>query len=277
MLFISVVSGKGGVGKSTIAALIAAKLSKKAPTLLLDLDVCGPSIGSIFPTTGKIIKTQNGLKPLRVDNSFLYTLSMSSLIKKDSSVIWRAPRKLQLYEMFYNSAYEKMTTDTNNVCFRPGDASKNHGYIDSGVGQNSDVSNENEQFYYEYVVIDTPPGITMVHSFLKEKKTKVLLVTTSQNVAISDSINTITFFSGVDGVVENMSGLKCPSCERITNIYSRNGGQHLAKEFNIPFYGTLEIDKDMSKYIENGTLYENIESLACSDVMNTIIEKVINL
>ncbi|ELQ74120.1 putative ATPase, partial [Trachipleistophora hominis] len=275
MLFISVVSGKGGVGKSTIAALIAAKLSKQAPTLLLDFDICGPSIGNIFPASGKVVKTRTGLKPLQVNNSSLYILSMSSLIKNDSSVIWRAPRKLQLYEMFYNSAYENILQNTTESDPDSYDILDKHNNIGNKTAQKNVTVDESCQLGYKYVVIDTPPGITIVHSFIKEKNTKILLVTTSQNVAISDSINTINFFGKISGIIENMSGLKCPNCKKITNIYSRNGGSQLAEEFNIPFYGTLEIDQNISQFIENGTLYENINSLGCNNVLDTVVRKLV--
>lgn len=263
MLFISVVSGKGGVGKSTVAALIASKLCQRAPTLLLDFDICGPSIGSIFGVSGKVIKTRNGLRPLRVMNSMLYVLSMSSLIKKEDSIIWRDPRKLQLLEMFYNSSFEKIVVEN-------GDKS-----LLSDCSRSSNGNGEQNEASFEYVVIDTPPGITIVHSFIKDKQTEVILVTTSQNVALSDSINTIRFFDNISGVVENMAGLKCPNCSKVTNLFSKNGGSLLAHEFSIPFLGSIEIDKDIINFIQNSRLPNSVESLRCNGTLNNIVEQII--
>lgn len=257
MKFISVVSGKGGVGKSTFSSILAAKLSLTKQVLFLDFDLTGPS--NVFNIDGKVIRTKHGLKPISVSNN-LHVLSMALLVNKESAVIWRTPKKLQLLEMFYSSAFEPL--NENGTC-----------------GEHK----------YDFVIIDTPPGLTVVHQFLKEKRIKPLLITTSQNIALSDSINTIYFFSdknedqeddfsGINdhfyGIVENMDGIRCTNCDKINNIFSRNGGLMLAKKFNIKFFGSIEIDKTLAQKIENGNLLQNINDLCCNDLINSVITDI---
>lgn len=297
MKMIAIVSGKGGVGKSTFASILAARMSERFRVLLIDLDFTGPS--NIFNVEGSVKKTKKGLSPIEIKKN-LYYLSMSTLSRKDDAIIWRTPKKLQLLEMFYNSIFD-------------------------------------DALQYEFVLFDTPPGITIVHKFLKSKSIRPLLITTSQNVAVNDSINTIYFFqsggrsddesledqknnfsnqddaknkgrgetqnisqgnmskdgfdmnkdsrpnahrnlinkkSGFYGVVENMSGLPCTKCGKLNLIFSKNGGKYLAEDFNLPFLGTIEIDRQLSDAIETGQLVNRLKNFKFISTIDEIITQI---
>jgi len=166
MLKIAVMSGKGGVGKSSISILLSTILSEDRRTLLLDFDLCGPSIVSGLNIKGEVYKAEKGLVPIRITEN-LHALSMASLVRETDSVIWRGPKKISTLSMFYDS-------------------------IDG----------------FDCVVIDTPPGLSEEHRFLAEKGICTLIVTTPQNISLSDASKAVTFCltNGLPiiGVVENM-------------------------------------------------------------------------
>lgn len=289
MKWLAVVSGKGGVGKSTISSLISLRLSKKYRTLLLDFDLTGPS--NTFNTKGQILKTKNGLEPVMIKSN-LFFLSMALMIRKDDSVIWRGPRKMQLLEMFYQSAFQLEESEEKGLGFQDKTESENElqkkteaDKIDQSKKTEHSNQRESEKSKqpqsvgkrvpkYDYVIVDTPPGLTAVHQFIKDRKISPLLVTTSQNVAISDSINQIDYFEKIFGLIENLSGIECKKCKRINNIYSKNGGKILAEEKEINFFGSIEIDQRLSEAIENGTVVDEIDNLKILDELDKIIEHI---
>ncbi|KAM0679017.1 Nucleotide-binding protein 2 [Binucleata daphniae] len=221
---IAVMSGKGGVGKSTVTSLISLISSETKKTLVLDFDLAGPSLNQIFSTDQKIIKQKKGLKAAKIKDN-LYMLSMSLLIKPTESVIWRGPKKIQLLQMFFDS-------------------------IDD----------------YDLIVIDLPPGVSEEQMFLINKNVSAVLVTTPQNLALSDVTLAIEFCVKndikIEGLVENMSGYVCKCCNKEINIFGKKGGELLAEDYNINFLGAIKLNNEISKLIENGTLasdYKNID------------------
>lgn len=207
MRIIAVASGKGGVGKSTVSYLLARGLEKDSRVLLLDFDLCGPSIGLLMGhTTEKVFMKEKGFQPIHKEGS-LYYLSISSMIPSDSAVVWRGPKKISLLKMFLESA----------------------------------SSDE-----YDYVIIDMPPGITDEHIFLCESSpaAEVLVVTTSQNMALDEAAETVRTFQreGVDviGIVENMQKMVCPNCSNCISIFSREGGKILADDLSVPYLGHID-------------------------------------
>ncbi|EEQ82546.1 hypothetical protein NCER_100723 [Vairimorpha ceranae BRL01] len=201
---IAVMSGKGGVGKSSISILLSTILSEKHKCLLLDFDLCGPSCFSSLNGKGEVKKAKKGLTPIQITNN-LYVLSMGSMIKPDDAVIWRGPKKLSLLNLFYDS-------------------------IDD----------------FDFVIIDTPPGVSEEHGFLIDKNIYSLIVTTSQNVALSDTVKAIDFCKinniKILGIIENLSGYKCNCCGHITNIFASKGGQQLSQHYLINFIEKLPIE-----------------------------------
>jgi len=207
MKTVVVASGKGGVGKSTVAFLLAQALAEEARVLLLDFDLCGPSVGVLTGNIEeKVVKGEKGLVPLKHSANLFY-LSISSMVQRDTAVIWRAPKKIALLTLFMESA---------------------------------------DPHVYEYVVIDMPPGVTDEQAFLCNRvpDAEVLIVTTSQNLALQEAHDTVQFFTSrrmrVLGVVENMSGFSCANCGTRTALFSSEGGRMLAEENEIEYLGSIE-------------------------------------
>lgn len=220
-------SGKGGVGKSTVASQLALCLSmKKCRVGLLDIDICGPSLARMLDKeNGEIIQTDNGWNPIKVSTEYeLYLMSMAFLTNnKDSAVIWRGPKKHSMIERFITGV--------------------NWGDIDQ-------------------LIVDTPPGTSDEHISLVELLRKldipiqVVLVTTPQLVACNDVRREIGFCkqSGLEisGIIENMSGFTCRHCLECTKIFSKDGGLSLSEHYKINFLGAIPIDPNLCKCTETG-------------------------
>lgn len=211
---IALMSGKGGVGKSSAAAMVGKILSEKHRTIILDFDICGPSITTTFGTTDTIRKTECGFEPVAI-NEMLSFLSFGSILKPNDAVIWRGAKKTMFLEMFLGS------TDK-----------------------------------YDYVVIDTPPGISEEHEFLIEKDVEVILMTTPQNMSLNDAQKCIEFCLEnnikILGVVENMSWLRCECCEHEDNPFGSGGGKLLAEEYGLKMLGQLGIEPNWGKSLDRG-------------------------
>lgn len=226
---IAVMSGKGGVGKSSVSVLLSLLLSKKNKVLLLDFDLCGPSCVKSLNATGSIIKAEKGLRPIEIKEN-LYLISMGSMLSETDSVIWRGPKKLSMLKMFYES-------------------------IDG----------------FDYIVIDTPPGISEEHGFLINKGIQSILVTTSQNIALSDSVKAVEFCKlneiNIIGVIENMSGYDCECCGEKNYLFASKGGKLLAEEYNLPFLCSLDIDSNLSNLMDDGKLKDEFDKLKNSKIL----------
>ncbi|KAI5190947.1 hypothetical protein NEMIN01_1280 [Nematocida minor] len=212
MKIIAVASGKGGVGKSTVAYVLARSLVKEGRTLLLDFDICGPSVGVLMGhTSEKVLMKEKGFQPIQKTEG-LYYLTIAAMIPADSAVAWRAPKKISLLKLFLESA------------------------------------NPSE---YDYVVIDMPPGVTDEHVFLCEAapNTEILIVTTSQNMALDEAADSIEMFQNsrmkIVGVIENMRTMTCPNCSSCIAMFSKGGGQLLSEDLGVPYLGHLDYIPDI--------------------------------
>lgn len=245
-----VMSGKGGVGKSTVASQIAVAFSlKNLKVGLLDVDICGPSLSKMLnKEEGEIIQTDKGWLPVRVRSDLnLYLMSMAFLTSnKDSAVIWRGPKKHSMIERFVTG-------------------------VDWGD--------------LDYLVVDTPPGTSDEHISLLEllKKenipTQVVLVTTPQIVACNDVRREISFCkaSGVEicGLIENMSGYKCPHCFECTKIFSSSGGEALCQLANLKLLGSIPIDPNLNQCTESGESFlEKFEGSEVAHLIGEITSKI---
>lgn len=233
---IAVMSGKGGIGKSTISCLVAAYLSGKYKTVLVDTDICGPSITNMMGVKGKLVKSETGFTPVPVSAS-LSVLSFGLALKPEDVVIWRGPKKRALLKLFFDSI--------------------------SG---------------YEYVIVDTPPGVSEEHAFLKEMACSVILATTPQNVSLNDTQNTIEFISGssmkIIGIIENMSFFQCECCRDSFYPFGKNGGELLAAEYGLPFLGKIEIDNSTSSALDSGTFLEKISESKAFQSIERILKDI---
>ncbi|KAI5133976.1 hypothetical protein NEAUS04_1165 [Nematocida ausubeli] len=228
MKIICVASGKGGVGKSTVAFLLAKQASKTHRTILLDFDICGPSVGVLMDhTTEKVIMQEKGFKPIQKTERLFY-LSIAAMIPSTSAVVWRAPKKLSLLKLFMESV-------------SPAE--------------------------YDYVIIDMPPGVTDEHDFICESvpEAEILIVTTSQNMALDEAAESIRMFQTrgmhVLGLIENMRTLRCPNCQNCISMFSKKGGELLAEDMSIRYLGHLDYVCDI----------DSQENAAVSDLMQKVL------
>jgi ATP-binding protein involved in chromosome partitioning len=243
---ILVLSGKGGVGKSTVAANIAWELAAKGYRVgLLDIDFHGPSIPRMTGLSGrKSFGTENDLMPLKAREN-LRVMSIAFLLENDSqAVIWRGPMKY--------SVIRKMLADTL------------WGDLD-------------------YLVVDAPPGTgdePLSVAQLIGVNSGAIVVTTPQKVAVEDVRRCIAFcnqvFLPIWGVVENMSGFVCPHCDKIVDVFTPGGGEMLAAEFGIDLIGKIPLDTQIAAGADEGySIADSSVSKPAREALDSIIEKLI--
>ena len=214
-----VLSGKGGVGKSTVSANLALALAKEGHEVgLLDADIHGPSIPKMLGIENeKPNSAQNTIEPVYALPN-LKVMSIAFLIgDKDAPIIWRGPMKMGVIKQFLGDV--------------------NWGNLD-------------------YLVIDLPPGTgdepLTIAQFIPEGN-GAIVVTTPQDVALVSVRKSINFVKKLNmkqiGIIENMSGFTCPHCGKNIDIFKKDGGKKAAKEFGIPFLGKISIDP---KIVETG-------------------------
>lgn len=212
---ILVLSGKGGVGKSSAAINLAVWLSMQGKKIgLLDIDIHGPSVPKILNLEGrKLLSSKNRIEPISYSDT-LKVISVGFIIKNENdALIMRGPMKHGVIKQF--------------IC---------------------DVAWEE----LDYLVVDCPPGtgdepLSIVQ--LLGKPDGAVIVTTPQQVAVTDVKKCVTFCKQLNlpilGVLENMSGFICPHCNQRTDILGENGGRQMADDFGIPFLGSIPIDPNM--------------------------------
>ncbi|XP_060582996.1 cytosolic Fe-S cluster assembly factor NUBP2 homolog isoform X2 [Ruditapes philippinarum] len=247
---ILVLSGKGGVGKSTVASQLALGLMHSGKKVgLLDVDLCGPSVPKMFGVErSDIHQCPEGWLPVYVDKEQrLGVMSIGFLIEgKDDAVVWRGPKKNAMIRQFLS-----------DVVWR-------------------DI---------DYLVIDTPPGtsdehITVIESLKSYCPDGALLVTTPQGVAVGDVRRELTFChkTGVPilGIVENMSGFACPCCGEVTNVFSKGGGEALAKQAHVPFLGCIPLDPQLAQSLEEGKDFQELFTQSpTNNALNEVLKKLI--
>lgn len=227
---IFVLSGKGGVGKSTISANIAVSLVKKGYKVgLMDCDIHGPSIPKILGIEDKRpLSTENGIEPVAVSKN-LMVMSMGFLLQdKDSPVIWRGPLKMAAIKQFIGD-------------FNWGDL--------------------------DYLIVDLPPGTgdePLSIAQLIPKSDGAIIVTTPQDVALVSVRKSINFVKQMNapvvGIVENMSGFTCPHCKKTIDIFKKDGGLKTSKDFSIPFLGKIPLDPEIVESGDSGISFTNKDS-----------------
>lgn len=234
-----VLSGKGGVGKSSITTQLALSLSLQGYSVgVLDIDLTGPSIPRFFGIeASKVRQAPGGWLPVPVHEASstgqekLGSLSCMSLgfilSSRSDAVIWRGPKKTAMVRQFLDSVLWPKDLD--------------------------------------YLLIDTPPGtsdehISLLETLLKsvapENLAGAVVVTTPQAISISDVKKELNFCTKVGikvlGVIENMAGFVCPNCKECTHVFSKDGGRVMANDYNVPFLGSVPIDPAFVMLIEEG-------------------------
>jgi len=210
-----VLSGKGGVGKSTVSVNLAMALALAGKKVgLLDIDIHGPSIPKMLhlehaPVSG----TETTLDPVVAHK--MKVMSIGLLLRdRDDAVIWRGPMKSNAIKQFLRD-------------------------VDWGE--------------LDYLIVDCPPGtgdepMTVIQ--LLDNPTGAIVVTTPQALAVQDVRRSIVFCRQLQlpvvGVVENMSGFVCPKCGEHTDIFQSGGGEAMARDMGVPFLGSVPIDPQVT-------------------------------
>jgi Mrp family chromosome partitioning ATPase/predicted Fe-Mo cluster-binding NifX family protein len=242
-----VLSGKGGVGKSTVAVNLAAALMMSGKSVgLLDIDIHGPSIPTMLGLEHEIIQgSEEGLIPVEVGG--MKVMSMGFLLRsQDDAVIWRGPMKYGVIKQFLK---------------------------DVAWGE------------LDYLIIDSPPGTgdePLSVCQLIGKMDGAVIVTTPQKVATVDVRKSITFCRqlGVPvlGVIENMSGFACPKCGEVTPILRAGGGRDIARDMNVPFLGAIPMDPGIAEACDNGQTYlYHFEAAPTAKIMREIIKPIVDM
>jgi ATP-binding protein involved in chromosome partitioning len=229
---ILVLSGKGGVGKSTVACYLSLSLAHAGRRVgLLDIDIHGPSIPKMLGLEGRTIQfSENAMLPVGYGKN-LKVMSMGFLLMSgQDAVIWRGPLKMGAIKQF-----------VKDVEWGP----------------------------LDYLVIDSPPGtgdepLSICQLIPARHKGPVLLdgaliVTTPQELSLVDVKKSISFCRKLQmpvlGVIENMSGFVCPNCGEETQIFKSGGGKRMAAEMGVPFLGRIPIDPRIVDASDVGTSY----------------------
>ncbi len=217
-----VLSGKGGVGKSTVSANLAMGLTVRGQKVgLLDIDVHGPSIPKIVGLQGqRAMGDGEKLIPSETPEGLKVMSTALILEKADEPIVWRGPLKTGVIKQFIGEV--------------------NWGELD-------------------YLIVDCPPGTgdePLSICQLIPNADGAILVTTPQQVATLDVSKSITFCNQIGmriaGIVENMSGFTCPHCGEFTPIFRTGGGETLAKEYGLPFLGKLPIATEIGESGDEG-------------------------
>ena len=216
---IAVASGKGGVGKSTVAVNLALALSVEGANVgILDADIYGPSQPRMLGTHAKP-ESKDGRKMEPVVSYHLQSMSIGYLIDEETPMIWRGPMVTQ--------ALEQLLKETNW----------------------SDV---------DYLVIDLPPGTGDTQLTLAQKVpvTGAVIVTTPQDIALLDARKGFKMFEKVEipvlGIVENMSTHICSNCGHEEHIFGEGGGMRMAEQYDVDFLGAIPLDIRIREQTDNG-------------------------
>ncbi len=208
---IFVMSGKGGVGKSSVTVNLAAALAEKGYRVgILDVDMHGPSVPNLLGLASGIeMDDTNSMIPAAYSER-LHVISMDSFLQdRDQAILWRGPKKSSAIRQFLS---------------------------DVGWGE------------LDFLVIDSPPGTGDEHMTVLKTipDAECVVVTTPQEISLADVRKAVNFLqhaeSTVLGVVENMSGLECPHCHKEIDLFKKGGGEELARHYGIPFLGAIPLD-----------------------------------
>jgi ATP-binding protein involved in chromosome partitioning len=246
---ILVLSGKGGVGKSTVSVNLAFALANHGRNVgLLDLDIHGPSIPKMLGIEDKrpAVLAQT-IEPVHVTGN-LAVMSMAFLLPDTRTpVIWRGPMKMGAIRQFL--------------------AEVNWGSLD-------------------YLVVDLPPGTgdeALTIAQLAPNVKGAVIVTTPQDVAVMDAIKAAKFIDKLElpvlGIIENMSGMICPHCGETINLFSKGGGKKAAEDLGVPYFGAIPLDPEMVTAGDEGRpfILQHAKSLtrkAVDTVMENLVQQV---
>ncbi len=219
-----VLSGKGGVGKSTVAASLALSLAAAGKKVaLLDVDFHGPSQPTLFHVQNcRMNADENGMIPMEIAGIKLVSLGLL-LEDENAAIIWRGPAKIGVLQQLFEE-----------------------------VNWGTDL---------DYLILDFPPGtgdeVLSACQMIQGDK-KAVMVTTPQEVSLADCRKCLDFCNqvgvSVTGIVENMSGFICPDCHARHDIFSSGGGKKLASDFELPLLAQVPLDPKFLQACDQGSI-----------------------
>jgi ATP-binding protein involved in chromosome partitioning len=243
---IVVMSGKGGVGKSTIAVNIAAGLANRGHSVgILDADIHGPSVPRLLGATEERLEMVDGrIRPAEVLPRLKVISIAYFLEERDAPIVWRGPVKMGALRQFIED-------------------------VDWGD--------------LDYLIVDLPPGTgdePLTIAQLIPKADGAVIVTTPQDVALLDSRKTVVFSENLHvpvlGIVENMAGLACPHCGEEIDLFKLGGGEKAAKELNVPFLGRVPIDPEVVNAGDEGMpIVAAAPDSPSAKAFDSIVEKIV--
>ena len=216
---IAVASGKGGVGKSTVAVNLALALSAEGATVgILDADIYGPSQPRMLGVTAKP-ESKDGKSLEPIVSYHIQAMSIGFLIDEETPMIWRGPMVTQALEQLLND------TQWSNI---------------------------------DYLVIDLPPGTGDTQLTLAQKVpvSGAVIVTTPQDIALLDARKGFKMFEKVEvpvlGIIENMSTHICSKCGHEEHIFGEGGGMKMSEDYDVDFLGSLPLDISIRENTDSG-------------------------
>lgn len=229
-----ILSGKGGVGKSTVTSTLARIFAQNTENniAIMDIDICGPSIPLMLGVEGeKVHQSGSGWSPIFVEDN-ISLMSVGFLTNADDAVIWRGPKKNGLIKQF--------------LC-------------DVDWGE------------LDFLFIDTPPGtgdehLSIATLMAKCKLDGAIIVTTPQDVALVDVRKEVNFCKRIGisiiGIIENMSWFVCPNCKGESTIFpaTSGGARKMAEEMDVPFLGSIPVEQQLAKSCDEGSNFFNFHS-----------------
>ncbi|RCI11518.1 hypothetical protein L249_7716 [Ophiocordyceps polyrhachis-furcata BCC 54312] len=254
-----VLSGKGGVGKSSVTIQLALSLALSGHSVgILDVDLTGPSIPRMLAVeASKVTQVPGGWTPVLVSGAdpttgvgSLHAMSLGFLLpRRGDAVVWRGPKKTAMIRQFLRDVIWGET---------------------------------------DYLLVDTPPGTSDEHISLVEtlhgearpaQMAGAVVVTTPQAVATSDVRKELNFCAKTNtrvlGVVENMSGFVCPHCAECSDIFGSGGGRSMADQFGVPFLGSVPLDVQLVALLEGGQEEEEEEE-SCNSDRRRLVDKYVD-
>jgi ATP-binding protein involved in chromosome partitioning len=242
---IAIASGKGGVGKSTVAANLALSLKEKGFSVgLLDLDLYGPSVPMMFgqhkPTESV---SEQGILP--AEKYGIQIMSLGFFLDSNAAIIWRGPIVMKAVDQLLNDVWWKKM---------------------------------------DYLIIDLPPGTGDIQLSLVQKITLsgAVIVTTPQDLALADVKRGINMFEKVNvpilGIIENMSYFQCPECGHKSYIFGQNGGMKESERSKVDFLGEIPLNEDIMSAADTGAPIveskpKSPESKYYLDIADKLVEK----
>jgi Mrp family chromosome partitioning ATPase len=241
-----IISGKGGVGKSTVSVNLTYGLLFQGEKVgILDADIHGPSLAKMMGVEDRHLGAsgENVIEPISISSELKIVTIASLLETVDTPVIWRGPLKTKLISQFLGDV--------------------NWGELD-------------------YLIVDSPPGTgdePLSIAQLIPGMDGAIIVTTPQKVALLDSRKSVSFTKTlkvpVVGIIENMSGLICPHCGKRIDLFKTGGGEKAAKDLNVPFLGRIPIELAIVNSTDEGRPFIQVYAKTpTANIMEEIVVKI---